>query len=75
MFILFKNCAQKDANVPKKVYEEVKFLKNLEIFGMTDKTRTEFGFRGILCKIMHVDLGGKRSSIWIILHPYGSRIQ
>ena len=75
MFILFKNCAQKEANVRKKVYAEVKFLKNLEIFGMTDKTRTEFGFRGILCRIMHVDLEGKPSSIWVILHPYGRRIQ
>ena len=75
MFILFKNCAQKEENVSKKVYEEVKFLKNLEIFGMTDKTRTEFGFRGILCRIMHVDLEGKPSSIWVILHPYGRRIQ
>ena len=74
MFIHFKNCAQKEENVSKKVYEEVKFLKNLEIFGMSDKTRTEFGFRGILCRIMHVDLEGKPSSIWVILHPYGSRL-
>ena len=39
MIIHFKNCAQKEENVSKKVYGEVKFLKNLEIFGMTDKTR------------------------------------
>ena len=75
MFILFKNCAQKEENVSKKVYEEVKFLKNLEIFGMTAKTRAEFGFRGILRRIMHVDIEGKPSSIWEILHPYGRRIQ
>ena len=31
MFIRFKNCAQKEANVPKKVCEEAKFPKNLEI--------------------------------------------